>query len=91
MPAVGTLLNMERCESCDRDLAPTWKFCIHCGRPVRRTADAPLTSIPAAIRPDGAEPNARRYDAPFWIGVGMAVLGLALIVYAAVQIYSTYA
>jgi hypothetical protein len=49
-------------------------------------------NIPSAIRPDSdGEPPARRYDAPFWVGVGMGALGLALIIYAAIQIYTTYA
>jgi hypothetical protein len=48
--------------------------------------------IPAAIRPDADEDlPARKYDAPFWVGVSMGALGLALIIYAAIQIYTTYA
>lgn len=82
---------MERCESCGRELAPNWKFCIYCGRPVRRSGEPALTGIPAAIRPELDEDPRRRYDTPFWIGVGMGVVGLALIVYAALQIYGSYA
>jgi hypothetical protein len=37
---------MESCVGCGATLAPTWKFCIHCGIAV----DA--HEIPAAIRPD---------------------------------------
>ncbi|HEU4850109.1 MAG TPA: zinc ribbon domain-containing protein [Terrimesophilobacter sp.] len=90
---------MERCDSCGRELASTWKFCIYCGRPMHRAVPAPAfatapttpASIPSAIRPDfGFEP-AKKYDAPFWVGVGMGALGLVLIVYAAVQIYASYA
>jgi hypothetical protein len=80
---------MERCESCGRELASPWKFCIYCGRPLR-SGEPAVAGIPAAIRLAQPEPRARRYDTPFWIGVGMGVLGLALIVYAAIQIYSTY-
>lgn len=92
---------MERCDSCGRELASTWKFCIYCGRPMRTAipalalATVPATApaaIPAAIRPDfGVEPAAKKYDAPFWVGVGMGALGLVLIVYAAIQIYASYA
>jgi hypothetical protein len=87
---------MERCAGCGRELDAGWKYCIYCGRPLaalRREGDG--RNIPAAIRPgshtapDVPGPKSR-YDAPFWVGVGMGVLGLALIVYAAIQIYSTY-
>lgn len=91
---------MERCDSCGRELASTWKFCIYCGRPMRSTMPVPAfvtvpattpASIPAAIRPDfGFEP-VKKYDTPFWVGVGMGALGLVLIVYAAIQIYASYA
>lgn len=86
---------MERCESCGRELASTWKFCIYCGRPLRHGTPALATAsgaIPAAIRPGlDVGPAARKYDAPFWVGVGMGGLGLVLIIYAAVQIYASYA
>lgn len=79
---------MERCEGCGREVASTWKYCIYCGRPLHSLPAAP-PDIPAAIRPEPELP-ARRYDAPFWVGVGMGVLGLVLIIYAAIQIYTTY-
>ncbi len=107
---------MERCESCDRELASNWKFCIYCGRPmVRRPSHGaerlPATMLPgaafpapampagessvgllaSAIRDETVEPKERKYDAPFWVGVAMGVLGLALIIYAAVQIYASNA
>ena len=89
---------MERCESCGRELASTWKYCIYCGRPMV-TAVRPVAAlaavedrIPAAIRPElDDEPPARKYDAPFWVGISMGALGLALIIYAAIQIYTAYA
>ncbi|GAA3732985.1 hypothetical protein GCM10022239_06630 [Leifsonia bigeumensis] len=82
---------MERCDSCGRELASTWKFCIYCGRPMHRAVPA-LAAIPAAIRPDlSTEEEAKKYDAPFWVGIGMGALGLVLIVYAAIQIYTSYA
>lgn len=85
---------MERCDGCGRELASTWKFCIHCGRPQRRAAAQAAVgsaAIPAAIRPgvDLHEPTSK-YDTPFWVGVGMGALGLVLIVYAAIQIYASY-
>jgi hypothetical protein len=103
---------MERCESCGRELAENWKFCIYCGRPMVRhtasdsilsTALLPGATLPAAlqdqsvsvlasaIRSEAAEPKERKYDGPFWVGVAMGVLGLALIIYAAVQIYASNA
>ncbi|MBB5632862.1 hypothetical protein BKA04_001085 [Cryobacterium mesophilum] len=45
--------------------------------------------IPSAFRPDVDEPQTRKYDAPFWVGVGMGILGLTLIIYAAVIIYGS--
>lgn len=78
---------MERCEGCGREVAGTWKYCIYCGRPMR-----PALQVPAAIRPDSDDGlPARKYDTPFWVGVSMAALGLVLIIYAAIQIYTTYA
>lgn len=87
---------MERCEGCGRELASTWKYCIYCGRPLATPQRVGAErDIPAAIRPapdTAADAPGRRgrYDAPFWVGVSMGVLGLALIVYAAIQIYTTY-
>ncbi len=109
MPAVDNLLDMERCESCGRELSAEWKYCIYCGRPISRSAlsrvDAARTTvvpraaptrsgaeqevIPSAFRPDVDEPQTRKYDAPFWVGVGMGILGLTLIIYAAVIIYGS--
>ncbi|HEY9498022.1 MAG TPA: hypothetical protein VIQ78_03270 [Terrimesophilobacter sp.] len=78
---------MEPCEGCGREVEGSWKYCVYCGRPMHAARN-----IPSAIRPDSdGEPPARRYDAPFWVGVGMGALGLALIIYAAIQIYTTYA
>ena len=51
----------------------------------------PAAMLPAAIRPEPEEPAGRKYDAPFWVGVAMGVLGLVLIIYAAVQIYAANA
>jgi hypothetical protein len=93
MLTIDNLLNMDLCESCDRELAAEWKFCIYCGRPRIAGKSGSTVTLPAAIRPDSldVEKPRRRYDAPFWVGVAMGVLGLALIIYAAVQIYGSYA
>lgn len=157
---------MERCEGCARELASPWRYCIYCGRPLRRAAppatetltpapvaapapapapepepalvpaglprpiagsalmpevtavlfdrapagaaapareplsdllhapapDSPLDPIPGAIRPDPApDDTPSRFDTPFWVGLTLAVVGAALIVYAAIQIYASYA
>lgn len=79
---------MERCGECGREVDSRWNYCIYCGSPMR-TLPAVPPDIPAAIRPEPERP-ARRYDTPFWLGVGMGVLGLVLIIYAATQIYTTY-
>jgi hypothetical protein len=91
MLTLDNVLNMERCESCDREVASEWKYCIYCGRPTPQLRPRKADKLPAAFRPEVAEPSVRKYDAPFWVGVAMGVLGLALIIYAAVQIYGSYA
>lgn len=91
MPTVDNLLNMERCESCDHELAGVWNFCIYCGRPTAHNAALKAKKLPAAIRPEPEEPAAKKYDAPFWVGVAMGALGLVLIIYAAIQIYGPHA
>jgi hypothetical protein len=40
---------METCAGCGAELAPTWKYCIHCGVAVDRTAKP--VDVPGAIRP----------------------------------------
>jgi hypothetical protein len=59
-------------------LAPTWKFCIHCGLAV----DEP--EIPGAIRPDAAAPAKRIGASPALIagGIGIFLVGVALLVLA---------
>lgn len=107
MPTVGNLLIMDRCASCQRELASTWKFCLYCGRPLVLASEvAPelgvdshpeldlereLEAIPAAIRDESEPPPRRKYDGAFWVGVSMGSLGLVLIVYAAVQICGSQA
>lgn len=41
MMTVGNLLHMDRCASCERELASTWQFCIYCGRPLVLANDVP--------------------------------------------------
>lgn len=90
---VANLLNMERCASCDRELAGHWNYCIYCGRPfvaatTRRSVAAHHPHGPArATAPVIAA--LRRRGSTFWITAGIAVLGLALIIYAALQIFGS--
>ncbi|HEY1531610.1 MAG TPA: zinc ribbon domain-containing protein [Galbitalea sp.] len=69
---------METCVGCGSPLAPSWKFCIHCGLAV----DAP--EIPGAIRPEaGAGPAPRARSRALLIGgIGVFVVGVALLVLA---------
>ncbi len=90
MRRLDNLLNMERCASCHREVASAWKFCIYCGRPLHRDSTSGSAVSADDIRAEIAEEPSRRYDGPFWVGVSMGVLGLALIIYAAVQIYGSY-
>lgn len=92
---------MGRCVSCERELKSTWKFCVYCGQPFVPASEvgpelgAELElepeAIPAAIRGEPEEPRRRKYDGAFWVGVGIGALGLVLIIYAAVQIYRSWA
>lgn len=96
MPTVDNLLDMERCASCERELASTWKFCIYCGRPFIAAKIAPLTKVrdrkpPVPSQQDHDEPRERKYDGTFWVGMAMGALGLVLIIYAAIQIYGASA
>jgi hypothetical protein len=69
---------METCVGCGSPLAPSWKFCIHCGLAV----DPP--EIPGAIRPDDGVPAVppARSRALLIGGVGIFVVGVALLVLA---------
>lgn len=72
---------METCVGCGAILAPTWKYCIHCGLAV----DA--LEIPGAIRPDAAAAAANRpvpSRALVLGGVGIFLVGLALIIVAVI-------
>jgi hypothetical protein len=71
---------METCVGCGSPLAPSWKYCVHCGISVEAPA------IPGAIRPDGAPaPHSRRRNrALLFGGVGIFLVGIALLVVAIV-------
>ena len=69
---------METCVGCGSPLAPSWKFCIHCGLAI----DPP--DIPGAIRPDGSTPVSPPTTSRALIlgGVGIFIVGVALLVIA---------
>jgi hypothetical protein len=71
-------MDMETCLGCGFPVAPSWKFCIHCGLAV----DEP--EIPSAIRPDGPTlPLPARSSRVLVLGgVGIFVIGIALLVVA---------
>jgi hypothetical protein len=71
---------METCVGCGAPLAPSWKFCIHCGIAV----DPP--EIPNAIRPDSAASpqHKRRNRALLLGGIGIFLVGIALLIVAVV-------
>jgi hypothetical protein len=69
---------METCVGCGSPIAPTWKFCIHCGLAV----DEP--EIPGAIRPDAAAPTRPAGPSRALIvgGIGIFLIGIALLIVA---------
>jgi hypothetical protein len=66
---------MATCVGCGAELAPEWKFCIHCGI----AADA--REIPAAIRPDdaAAEPVARSTRSRILLVAAVAAFAIAAV------------
>ena len=68
---------METCVGCGSPVAPTWKYCIHCGIAIEKPEE-----IPPAIRPDPLAPVvARRISRSYIVGgVGIFLLGVALLV-----------
>lgn len=75
---------MGKCANCGEVLRPTWKYCIKCGMRVAQAED----EIPGAIRP-GPEPAVRkRRDPMIAFGVIMAVVGLALVVWVAIVVFT---
>jgi hypothetical protein len=70
---------METCVGCGSPVAPTWKFCIHCGLAI----DEP--TIPGAIRPDAPAAPARSAMSTRALvlgGSGIFLVGVALLVVA---------
>jgi hypothetical protein len=69
---------METCVGCGSPIAPSWKFCIHCGLAV----DAP--EIPGVIRPvDAAPVRAGSSNRALVLGgIGIFIVGVALLVVA---------
>ena len=47
--ALANLLGMARCENCDAELQPQWKFCVRCGAKV--SVPAPATASQTATAP----------------------------------------
>ncbi|MEX1078102.1 MAG: hypothetical protein WED09_03220 [Homoserinimonas sp.] len=84
---------MPTCLSCGANLAPQWKYCIHCGAlaatvsPRRRGGrDEYGITIPPAIRPVGVvEPPKSGPSVPLLVVLGLA--GTALIVYLAILLF----
>ena len=67
-PAIGNLLGMARCENCDAELQPQWKFCVRCGAKITASTPAPVPVDPAPIAESRAdevlEPTPRAPAAP---------------------------
>jgi hypothetical protein len=76
---------METCSGCGAPIAPTWKYCVHCGIAIARP------EVPAAIRPDGpAVPDHRKRNrALLFGGLGIFLVGVALLVMAVVFFATT--
>jgi hypothetical protein len=74
--------SMETCVGCGALLAPSWKFCIHCGIAV--DAREILPEVPSAIRPPAqpAKPGNVRNHALLIGGIGTGIIGIALVVLA---------
>ena len=71
---------METCVGCGAPIAPSWKFCIHCGIAIEKP------EIPNAIRPDAptAPVHKHRSRALLLGGIGIFLVGIALLVVAIV-------
>jgi hypothetical protein len=73
-------MNMDTCSGCGKPIAPAWKYCVHCGIAIERP------EVPAAIRPPAAPPvsHRRRNRALLFGGIGIFLVGIALLVIAIV-------
>jgi hypothetical protein len=69
---------METCVGCGSPVAPSWKFCIHCGLAV----ESP--EIPGAIRPADITPVKPAISSRALVlgGAGIFLVGIALLVVA---------
>ncbi|HAM28093.1 MAG TPA: hypothetical protein DCP11_15730 [Microbacteriaceae bacterium] len=77
---------MGKCANCGETLRPAWKYCIKCGL---RVAQTPDDDIPGAIRPE-PEPATRRnrVDPMLAFGAIMAIVGVALIIWVAIVVFT---
>jgi predicted amidophosphoribosyltransferase len=77
---------MGNCANCGSRLDPAWKFCIKCGL---RVAHTPDDDIPGAIR-HRMEPKEKRdrVDPMLAFGAIMAVVGVAIIIWVAIIVFS---
>jgi hypothetical protein len=72
---------MTECEGCGAQLAPSWKYCIHCG-----LATSAL-EIPAALRPSSGPAMPPKFSRVLILcGVGIFLVGIGLIVVTAVYL-----
>jgi len=67
---------METCVGCGSPVAPTWKFCIHCGLAIDRT-DTAAGTAPGAAVPTRSVHSGR---ALLFGGTAIFVAGVALLV-----------
>jgi hypothetical protein len=65
---------MATCVGCGAELAPEWKYCIHCGI----ATDA--REIPAAIRPEAPVVRRRRISPLVIAGIAAFLVGIALLI-----------
>jgi hypothetical protein len=91
MRRVDNLLTMERCAGCERELAASWKFCVYCGRPLVAATSTHIREAYSEASDAHGGPHRRKHGGAFWLGIGIGVFGLAVLIYAATQIYGSAA
>jgi hypothetical protein len=72
-------MDMGKCVGCGDPVAPSWKYCIHCGLAIERP------EVPAAIRPDvpTTAPSVWSSNRALILGgTGIFLVGVALLVVA---------
>jgi hypothetical protein len=72
---------METCVGCGSPLAPTWKFCVHCGIAVETPEPVAVAATPRTDAASGHNPGIRT-RAFILGGVGIFLVGVALLVMA---------